>query len=290
MHATTHTAPPHAARRVRRGRRAREGGAAMAPLCIIGSVLVHAAAFASVQVGHGEGMAADAEAALVDLTFAEVAPEPEPEITPVAPEPEPVRQPAIVHERVKPEPRPEPVREAPPEPELAKASIDDDAATEADDDSPLEEEATADSLVGHGIATVEGGLRVGVRGGDGSGLRGGDSVRAGRPVPKAPTVDLESLARAWVSQVGRIINQRAGRDYPLSARRRNMTGVAVMALYVDAQGQITAVEVKRSSGHGVLDKAALAAVSKVGSVPPPPSALNWKGNRPIAMPVAYRLQ
>jgi periplasmic protein TonB len=267
----------------------------MGPLCVMGSVLVHAAAFASVQVGPGDGPSPETDAAVVDFSFEQVeepTPEPEPELAPLPPEPEPVRQPALVHERAKPEPEAAPEPETTPEePELAKANVDEDAAADAaDDEEPLEEEATPDALAGHGIATAEGGLAVGVRGGDGSGLRGGDAIRPGRPVPKAPSIDLESLARSWVGQVGRIINERAGRDYPRAARRRNMSGVAVMAIYVDGQGKITSVQIKRSSGHEVLDRAALAAVSQVGTVPPPPSALNWRGQRPIAMPVAYRLQ
>lgn len=48
--------------------------------------------------------------------------------------------------------------------------------------------------------------------------------------------------------------------YPESARRRRQQGIVVISVSVSAQGQVTSLRVRSSSGFPVLDEAALAAV------------------------------
>jgi periplasmic protein TonB len=50
--------------------------------------------------------------------------------------------------------------------------------------------------------------------------------------------------------------------YPLAALRRHLTGVVQVLAEVDAQGKVASVRIAQTSGHGVLDRAALDAVSK----------------------------
>ncbi len=49
-------------------------------------------------------------------------------------------------------------------------------------------------------------------------------------------------------------------DYPWLARRRGWQGVVAIFVHVDSAGAVTAAAVARSSGHEVLDQAALEAV------------------------------
>ncbi len=49
-------------------------------------------------------------------------------------------------------------------------------------------------------------------------------------------------------------------DYPWLARRRGWQGVVAIFVHVDSGGGVTAAAVARSSGHDVLDQAALEAV------------------------------
>ena len=76
-------------------------------------------------------------------------------------------------------------------------------------------------------------------------------------------------------------------QYPDQARNNGWTGTVLLRLWVDATGQVTKVNVERSSGYAVLDASAVNAVR------------HWKGNparrdgRPIAteeiLPVTFRL-
>jgi protein TonB len=88
-------------------------------------------------------------------------------------------------------------------------------------------------------------------------------------------------------EVGRTLAERAGRDYPLAARRAGLGGTVFLRIVIDARGSIRNVDVHRSSGHETLDTAALALVRGVGNVPPPPAALAWRA-RPLTVPIAYR--
>jgi protein TonB len=75
--------------------------------------------------------------------------------------------------------------------------------------------------------------------------------------------------------------------YPQAARRRGQQGLVLLAVEVDAAGQVTAVELKRSSGHRSLDRAARRAVARWRFHP---ARLD---DRPVAaaieVPVRFRL-
>lgn len=62
--------------------------------------------------------------------------------------------------------------------------------------------------------------------------------------------------RAWVKQVemfGNLI-------YPEEARLKHLYGNTILAIEINADGSLKSVGVRRSSGHSVLDKAAVDAV------------------------------
>ena len=54
------------------------------------------------------------------------------------------------------------------------------------------------------------------------------------------------------------------------ARRRSLTGTVIVAVEIDASGQVGRVTVVDSSSHAMLDEAALDALRAVSRVPFPP--------------------
>ncbi len=98
----------------------------------------------------------------------------------------------------------------------------------------------------------------------------------------------QGLARSWLQGVGNLIFSNAARHYPAKARQAHIEGTVALAITIDGLGKITQVQIKRSSGHDVLDQAALAAVQAIHSVPAPPARLQWQP-RALTLPIVYRL-
>lgn len=59
--------------------------------------------------------------------------------------------------------------------------------------------------------------------------------------------------RSWVAKVERVGNM----NYPEAARRRNLSGSLVLSVDVLEDGSVSRIRVLRSSGHDVLDEAAV---------------------------------
>ena len=64
----------------------------------------------------------------------------------------------------------------------------------------------------------------------------------------------------------------ANKEYPYMAMKRRLEGTTTIVTTISASGAITSVSVASSSGHGVLDDAAVAAAYAVGSYPNPTGA------------------
>ena len=73
--------------------------------------------------------------------------------------------------------------------------------------------------------------------------------------------------------------------YPLLARQRGLEGVVEIAFTIHPDGRVSSAEVVNPSRHRLLDAAALGMVSRIGSLPPPPSPA------PLRFParIEYRL-
>ena len=61
----------------------------------------------------------------------------------------------------------------------------------------------------------------------------------------------------------------ANKEYPYMAMKRRLEGTTTIVTTISASGAITSVSVASSSGHGMLDDAAVAAAYAVGSYPNP---------------------
>jgi len=77
-------------------------------------------------------------------------------------------------------------------------------------------------------------------------------------------------------------------DYPSAARRRGWQGRVRVGLHVEADGDLTRIHLVESSGHALLDRAAVKNVTELRNVP---AAAQWLDGLDMDMilPVRYRL-
>ncbi len=61
--------------------------------------------------------------------------------------------------------------------------------------------------------------------------------------------------------------------YPLRARSRRLEGKVSIRFVLSPDGQVSAVDVSKSSGHNCLDEAAVDAVRQASPMPPPPDGV-----------------
>lgn len=79
---------------------------------------------------------------------------------------------------------------------------------------------------------------------------------------------------------------RRAQRYPSAARSRRMEGIVILSFTLDASGALVSSRVVRSSGHALLDQAALDLVRKVRGFPKIPPELGRK-TMPINVPLEY---
>ncbi len=83
---------------------------------------------------------------------------------------------------------------------------------------------------------------------------------------RSPRVHVARLSVALQQRVGTndreppVLDGNRPPDYPAEAIARGIEGTVVLRLTIDEQGRVIEVEVARSSGHAILDEAAVAAV------------------------------
>ena len=77
-------------------------------------------------------------------------------------------------------------------------------------------------------------------------------------------------------------------DYPSAARRRGWQGRVRIGLHVEADGDLTRIHLVESSGHALLDRAAVKNVTELRNVP---AATQWLDgfDMDMILPVRYRL-
>lgn len=98
--------------------------------------------------------------------------------------------------------------------------------------------------------------------------------RAERPSPE-PAAPRPAQALASVNAPTQL------RFYPEDAVRQGLEGDVVLQLALDDKGRVFAVEIISSSGHPILDRAAVTAAKNLGAMP---------GNPPrTRLPVSFRL-
>lgn len=86
-------------------------------------------------------------------------------------------------------------------------------------------------------------------------------------------------ANRWKSKVVAHLERR--KRYPSSARARGEEGTVLVAFRIDGGGRVLSASLARSSGHSVLDEAALAMVERASPVPAPPSGVGTTLTAPV---------
>ena len=77
------------------------------------------------------------------------------------------------------------------------------------------------------------------------------------------------------------------RRYPPDVRRAGQQGIAQIGFKVDSQGQVSDITLVASSGHALLDEAALSAIARANPVPPPPETLLDRAPLQVRVPVSF---
>ncbi|WP_298399070.1 energy transducer TonB [uncultured Azonexus sp.] len=100
-----------------------------------------------------------------------------------------------------------------------------------------------------------------------------------------PRKAVEPIRKTWTQAISEQFSaqQREGLFYPEEAIRRGLEGEALVLLMLDENGQVVAARIEESSGHPLLDEAALRAVRRLRSLP---------ADAPIEslLPVRFRLK
>lgn len=77
-------------------------------------------------------------------------------------------------------------------------------------------------------------------------------------------------------------------SYPLRARRRGWEGEVLLGLRLAADGRLHDIQLLRSSGHALLDRSALRALSRIERLQLPAEASRLRPTQ-LQLPVVYRL-
>jgi len=78
------------------------------------------------------------------------------------------------------------------------------------------------------------------------------------------------------------------KDYPNALKKQKTQGVVTLAFTIDKNGQVTAYSIKKTSGHPLLDQAALSMLTRASPLPAIPESFN-KAQLKLVIPVEYSL-
>jgi protein TonB len=93
-----------------------------------------------------------------------------------------------------------------------------------------------------------------------------------------------SLIGDWAGKIRARVERR--KAYPRAAVAGGLSGTVTLRLRVDADGRMIAVAVAKSSGHALLDAAALEAVRRAGAMPKAPKGIT--GEQAFNLPLTFR--
>ena len=97
----------------------------------------------------------------------------------------------------------------------------------------------------------------------------------------------KELRRGYTRQIRHRIAQK--KFYPAVARRRGFEGQPVVAFILNKDGSLGHLALDKTSGHKMLDQAALKAVKKGAPFPEIPEQLNLKKFK-FKLPISFSLE
>ena len=106
-----------------------------------------------------------------------------------------------------------------------------------------------------------------------------------RPADAAPRASLREGAQLLEGDAARKAGEQIARQlfYPAEAIERGLEGEALVLLFLDEAGNAIAARIEASSGHAVLDAAAVRAARTLKSLPA-------NAPREAVLPVRFRLR
>lgn len=149
-------------------------------------------------------------------------------------------------------------------------SVPQAASPSAASDSSASPSASTGSSAGSGDGSGSGtgsGTGSGDGTGDGQGVGSGSGAGQG-----SGDGNVSGTGSAPFDTNGFWAAVNANKEYPYMAMKRRLEGTTTIVTTISASGAITSVSVASSSGHGMLDDAAVAAAYAVGSYPNPTGA------------------
>lgn len=87
-----------------------------------------------------------------------------------------------------------------------------------------------------------------------------------------------------ISIIRAAIDREAKKDYPSTAKKLRMEGIAKVKIRIDLEGKITLLEITESSGFSILDQSALKSIQKASKNFPKPSKVLL-----LVLPISYDL-
>lgn len=163
---------------------------------------------------------------------------------------------------------------ASPEPAAETEEIAHQTATEFD-----EEQVDAESQLGSEARDASAGSVSGV-----------DAPEvADKAQAKEEGLSAEATAEIMDWQKDVVLRIGKARKYPADARKRKVTGTVKLRFTIDRYGNIQTKDIAESSGHTVLDDAALKVLEDVGKLPTPPVHLRGDSVT-LVVPLNYQFK
>ncbi len=174
---------------------------------------------------------------------------------------------------VPPRPKPKP---SPPKLQCAKAKPTPapEPAVENKPDTAASDQPTAVQLAATEPSAPGSGGKAGAQETAEAGSNAADAAAGGRPGAKA---DYGAILLAWLER---------HKEYPRAAQRHRQQGVVLLYIVMERDGSVIESRIQESSGHRLLDEAALAMLERAQPLPPIPDDIRKERLR-FVVPVQF---
>ncbi|WP_343079432.1 energy transducer TonB [Ostreiculturibacter nitratireducens] len=162
----------------------------------------------------------------------------------------------------------------PPRVEAAAAPPDATRPKARPDEKPSKPQPATEAAAGKGSAPQAGSAGA-VASAPGTAQTGEGALSEG---------ERNSLMAQWAGQIRSRVERR--KAYPRAAQVQGLTGTVTLRLTVAPDGRIVSYGIAQSSGHALLDEAALVAVARAGRFPAAPEGLGGQAQS-FTLPVTF---
>jgi periplasmic protein TonB len=118
-------------------------------------------------------------------------------------------------------------------------------------------------------------------------IHGQQAIAAPPAPPPAPAAAEPKLRQTYLALVADMLQRH--QHYPLSARRRGLSGQVILQFTIHADGRITDPQITDSTGHAVFRTASLQGLKRVGRMPPFPPEFRQQ-QLTVKIPMLYELE